>query len=34
MVDIIKSEDLSLDEIKSRIINLDSRFKQGEFRFV
>ena len=34
MVDIIKSEDLSLDEIKSRIINLDSRFQQGEFRFV
>lgn len=34
MVDIIKSEDLSLDEIKSRIINLNSRFKQGEFRFV
>lgn len=34
MVDIIKSEDLSLDEIKSRIISLDSRFQQGEFRFV
>lgn len=34
MVDIIKSEDLTLDEIKSRIISLDSRFAQGEFRFV
>ena len=34
MVNIIKSEDLTLDEIKSRIISLDSRFAQGEFRFV
>lgn len=34
MVDIIKSEDLSLEEIQSRIINLDNRFAQGEFRFV
>ena len=34
MVDIIKSEDLSLDEIKSRIVSLDSRFQQGEIRFV
>ena len=34
MTEIIKSEDLSLDEIKSRIIGLDSRFQQGELRFV
>ena len=34
MVDIIKLEDLTLDEIKSRIVSLDSRFQQGEIRFV
>ena len=33
MVDIIKSEDLTLDEIKSRIISLDKRFAQGEIEF-
>lgn len=33
MVNIIKSEDLTLDEIKSRIISLDSRFAQGEIGF-
>ena len=33
MVDIIKSEDLTLDEIKSRIISLDKRFAQGEIGF-
>ena len=33
MVDIIKSEDLSLDEIQSRIVSLDKRFTQGEIGF-
>lgn len=33
MVDIIKSEELSLDDIKSRIVSLDSRFQQGMIGF-
>ncbi len=33
MVDIIKLEDLTLDEIKSRIVSLDSRFAQGTIGF-
>lgn len=33
MVDIIKLEDLTLDEIKSRIISLNDRFKLGKLRF-
>lgn len=33
MADIIKLEDLTLDEIKSRIINLNDRFKLGKLRF-
>lgn len=33
MVDIIKLEDLTLDEIKSRIISLDNRFTQGTLTF-
>lgn len=33
MVDIIKLEDLTLSDIKSRIINLDNRFTQGTLTF-
>lgn len=33
MVDIIKLDDLTLDEIKSRIISLNDRFKLGKLRF-
>ena len=33
MVDIIKLEDLTLNDIKSRIISLDNRFTQGEIEF-
>ena len=33
MVDIIKLEDLTLSDIKSRIVNLDNRFTQGTLTF-
>lgn len=33
MTDIIKLEDLTLNDIKSRIINLDNRFAQGTLTF-
>lgn len=33
MVDIIKLEDLTLSDIKSRIINLDNKFTQGTLTF-
>ena len=33
MVDIIKLEDLTLNDIKSRIISLDNRFTQGTIGF-
>lgn len=33
MVDIVKLDDLTLDEIKSRIISLNDRFKLGKLRF-
>ena len=33
MTDIIKLEDLTLSDIKSRIINLDNKFTQGTLTF-